>query len=67
MPYNLKEKFKKAVTDTFSLRDTERDIILRALKDTNGNKYRAAKKLGITRSTLYGKMKKHGIKQIDDN
>ena len=61
LPYNLKGKFKRAVTNTFSLRDTERDIILRVLKDTNGNKYRAAKKLGITRSTLYGKMKKHGI------
>jgi two-component system response regulator HydG len=61
LPLNLKEKFKRAEIDTFSLKDTEKDLILRVLEDTNGNKYQAAKKLGITRSTLYGKMKKHGI------
>ena len=38
-------------------RRTERDIIARALKETMGNKAKAAKALGIPRSTLYYRMK----------
>jgi len=39
----------------------EKNLILKVLRETEGNKYQAAKKLGITRSTLYGKLRKHGI------
>ena len=45
----------------FSLKDHERDVILKALEETNWNKHRASKKLKITRSTLYGKMKRYGL------
>ncbi len=38
-------------------RRTEREIIARALRQANGNKARAAKSLGIPRSTLYYRMK----------
>jgi len=41
---------------------TERDIILQALETTGGDKSRAAKKLGVPRSTLYYKMNKFDIK-----
>lgn len=34
----------------------ERHLIINALKESNGNKSKAAKKLGIARSTLYEKM-----------
>jgi len=61
LPQNLKETAPRAKADITSLRDTERSLILRVLREVKGNKYRAAKKLGITRSTLYGKLRRHGI------
>ncbi len=39
-----------------TLRDAERLAILRALEDSDGNKLAAAKRLGISRSTLYEKL-----------
>jgi len=36
---------------------TEEELILRALEECDGNKSKAAKKLGIPRSTLYYKLK----------
>jgi PAS domain S-box-containing protein len=61
LPQDLKETFPRTEADISSLKDTERNLILKVLRETEGNKYQAAKRLGITRSTLYGKMRKHGI------
>ena len=47
-----------------SLERAERDTILQALADADGNKLAAAARLGIARSTLYRKMRALGI---DDN
>ncbi len=47
--------------EILSLRDTEKDLILKTLKDCSGNKHLAAKILRIPRSTLYSKLQKHGI------
>jgi DNA-binding NtrC family response regulator len=44
-----------------SLKDYEKDLILKTLEETNWNKHQTSKKLKITRSTLYGKMKKYGL------
>lgn len=44
------------------LADTEKQAILQALEHTGGNRSRAAKRLGISRSALYQKLKKYGIK-----
>jgi DNA-binding NtrC family response regulator len=39
----------------------EREVLLRALERTVGNKAEAARDLGMARSTLVSKLKKHGI------
>ena len=44
-----------------SLEESERDTIIRALKETNGNKTQAAKILKITRRGLIYKLKRLGI------
>ena len=41
-----------------TLAEAERSIIVKALKDAGGNKYKAAKVLGIPRTSLYSKIKK---------
>lgn len=40
---------------------TEKEVILQALRQTGGNKSKAAQLLGIDRSRLYSKIKKYGI------
>ena len=40
----------------------ERDTLLEALRKSAGNKAKAARLLGIPRSTYFSKLKKHGIR-----
>ena len=47
--------------DTGMHRSDQRTIILNALKDNNGNRENTAKALGMSRSTLWRKMKEAGI------
>ena len=55
---------KPSVPQEFTtLQDYEKDLILRTLEETNWNKHKAAKKLNINRSTLYGKMKRYGLEK----
>ena len=44
-----------------SLQDHEKNLIMKTLEETNWNKHQTAKRLKITRSTLYGKMKRYGL------
>jgi transcriptional regulator with PAS, ATPase and Fis domain len=46
------------------LRSLERDTIIRVLEECQWNKAHAAKRLGVTRTQLYGRMHKYGI-EID--
>lgn len=41
--------------------EAERQMLIAALKEAGGNKYKAAKMLGIPRSSLYSKLKKFGM------
>lgn len=43
------------------IRENEKDLIVRVIKNCNYNKSDAAEKLGITRQTLYNKIKKYNI------
>jgi DNA-binding NtrC family response regulator len=43
------------------LRGLERETIMRVLQDCEWNKAQAAKRLGLTRTQLYGRMNKYGI------
>jgi DNA-binding NtrC family response regulator len=47
---------------SLSLKDTEKDLIVKTLRDCRGNKHLAARILRIPRSTLYSKLQKHGIR-----
>ncbi len=42
-------------------REAERDMLISALRATNGNKAEAARSLGLPRSTFYSKLKKHQL------
>lgn len=44
---------------------TEKELIIKALQKANGNRSKAAKLLNISRSTLYYKLKKYNIKEIN--
>lgn len=44
-----------------ALVDTEKQVIIEALALASGNKALAARKLGLSRSTLYEKLRKHGL------
>jgi len=46
-----------------TLQDYEKNLILKTLQETNWNKHKASKKLNINRSTLYGKIKRYGLKK----
>jgi DNA-binding NtrC family response regulator len=41
----------------------ERELVIQALKETDGNQVHAAKLLGITRATLRKRIEKHGIQR----
>ncbi|MBN2136655.1 MAG: sigma-54-dependent Fis family transcriptional regulator [Sedimentisphaerales bacterium] len=47
----------------YSLAKAEKELISRALKETNWQKTRTAALLGITRATLYAKVKQYNIEQ----
>ena len=46
------------------IREMEREMILRALDETNQDKRRAAQLLGISLKTLYNKLAKYGIQAV---
>lgn len=49
-----------------SLREIEREKIIRTLKEVNGNKTKAARILGVTPRTIRNKLKAYGLHLADD-
>lgn len=59
LPSHLRETY---IYPSTSLLENEKKLIARMLDESNWNKHEAARKLGITRSTLYSKIKRYNIK-----
>ncbi|MET0503395.1 MAG: sigma-54 dependent transcriptional regulator [Candidatus Binatia bacterium] len=51
-----------AVAKTYTLRDLEREYIMRVMESVHGNKTEAAKTLGVDRTTLYRKLEEYKFK-----
>ncbi len=51
------------VRAAIALSDIESDALRDAIRAEHGNLTRAAQRLGIAKSTLYEKMKRHGLKR----
>jgi DNA-binding NtrC family response regulator len=68
LPNSIKENTVKR--NDYSLERAERELISKALNETGWQKTRAATLLGITRATLYSKVKQYNIEKntyIEDN
>lgn len=61
--YTSHNRLKKKVVNSLpqEKEDIEKELIMKILQETNGNKSEAATRLGISRVTLYTKIKKYGI------
>jgi len=65
LPSNLLHYVKDGTQDqeTATLKQLERRAILQALEATHGDRLRAAKQLGIGKTTIYRKIKEYGIEE----
>jgi Nif-specific regulatory protein len=52
------------MVDTTDLAVVEREAITRVLREVNGNKSKAARRLGISRTQLYLRLRKHGLEGV---
>ena len=59
--FELVEKSIDSAVDSFNLMQHEKMLIDKALKKFGGNMSRTARELGINRSTLYEKIRKHEL------
>ena len=57
----LRPKLRALSTPPSDLSVVERGTIKRVLEETGGNKSRAARRLGLTRTQLYGRLKRYGL------
>jgi transcriptional regulator with PAS, ATPase and Fis domain len=58
---NVKEGDQQVNLDQFNLEEVEKLLIRKVLKKYNGNITQAASELGLTRSSLYRRLEKHGL------
>src|SRR5262245_1542214 len=52
----------EALARSYTLRDLEREYIMRVMESVHGNKTEAAKTLGVDRTTLYRKLEEYKVK-----
>ena len=61
LPFSIKNSSEKGIS---TLAEHEKQIILETLEDSSWNKNESARRLGISRATLYSKIKRYGIKIV---
>ena len=61
-----KQQAEGSLNLTLLVSQYEKDLIIKALKDSNGNISKAAKNLSLPKQTLHNKIKKYGIKVVAD-
>jgi two-component system response regulator AtoC len=61
IPGDLPEQVERGEGQPKTIRDVERELIEEALLRWEGNRTRAAEELGITRRTLFNKIKEYGL------
>ncbi len=54
-----------ATAEMTDLNEAERQTIEQVVRETHGNKSKAAKCLGLTRTQLYGRLRKYGLDSAD--
>src|SRR5688572_25792024 len=70
LPANVRsgtaEEFSENVfrTSDLTVKEAEKQLIVRALKETNGNRSAAAKKIGMSRRTLHRKLHTYQLEQL---
>ena len=47
-----------------TVKDAEKQLIVRALKEANGNRTLAAKRIGMSRRTLHRKLHEYGLENL---
>ena len=62
LPAELTQPVKNTIlSNKFSTKENEKELIINALKEVDNNKTQAAKLLNITRKTLYNKLKEYNL------
>jgi DNA-binding NtrC family response regulator len=70
LPQNVRsgigERFSEPTLDSgdLTVREAERQLIIRALKETNGNRSAAAKRIGMSRRTLHRKLHTYQLEKM---
>jgi Ni,Fe-hydrogenase maturation factor len=49
---------------TMTVEEAERQLIVQALREMNGNRTRAANRIGMSRRTMHRKLKKYGLEEL---
>lgn len=59
----LSREIREGITPGMTIREMEKELIIKTLEDNDGNRTRSARVLGITRRTLQHKLKEYEIDQ----
>ncbi len=57
----LSEQVREGIRPGMTIREMEKELIIKTLEDNDGNRTRAARVLGITRRTLQHKLKEYDL------